>query len=80
MKKGVPYQTFTTMTQIRAIQPRPSHGTDWKPSCVQNPVEGRIGRIEQPPPAERGQRQRDDPRHQQQAAPDALVPRTGCCA
>ena len=41
--------------------------------AFQRVIERRIGGIEHPPPAERRQRQRDHPRHQQHAAPFALA-------
>ena len=51
----------------------PSQGTLGEAERVQHPVERGIGRVEHPPPGQRGQRQRDHPGHQQQAAPDALL-------
>jgi hypothetical protein len=53
----------------RLAQPR--HGTDAE--MRQDPVEGAVGRIEQPEPGQRTQRRRNHPRHQQHAAPLALA-------
>ena len=39
----------------------------------EDPVEGAVGRVEQPQPGERAHRRRDDPRDQQHAAPFALA-------
>jgi hypothetical protein len=53
--------------------------TTWLPSRQQvqaeapeDPVEGRVGRVEQPPPGERAHGGRNNPGHEQHAAPFAL--------
>ena len=41
--------------------------------ALDQPVEGAVGGIEQPPPSQGRERERNDPRHQQHAAPFALA-------
>ena len=75
MKNGVPNQTFTAIDAEPRDPGRRRARARSEAERVQHPVEGRVGRVEQPPPAERRHRQRDHPRHQQQAAPEPLVAR-----
>ena len=72
-KNGAPYQTLTRMTEKRAQYGLLSQPNFAETEAVENVVEGGMGGIEQPPPAERGQSERNDPRHQHHAAPFALA-------